>query len=35
MLPLTDAEMKKYLAELEKNKNPDGYTYPAVQAAFL
>jgi hypothetical protein len=25
MLPLTRAEMKKYLAELEKNKNPDGY----------
>jgi hypothetical protein len=25
MLPLTGAEMKKYLAELEKAKNPDGY----------
>jgi hypothetical protein len=25
MLPLTGAEMRKYLAELEKNKNPDGY----------
>jgi hypothetical protein len=25
MLPLTGAEMKKYLAELEKSKNPDGY----------
>jgi hypothetical protein len=25
MLPLTGAEMKKYLAELEKSKNPNGY----------
>lgn len=25
MLPLTGAERKKYLAELEKNKSPDGY----------
>jgi hypothetical protein len=25
MMPLTGAEMKKYLAELEKSKNPDGY----------
>jgi hypothetical protein len=25
MLPLTGAEMKKYLAELDRNKNPDGY----------
>jgi hypothetical protein len=25
MLPLTGAEMKKYLAELERSKNPDGY----------
>ena len=25
MLPLTGAEMRKYLAEVEKNKNPDDY----------
>jgi len=25
MLPLTGAEMRKYLAELERSKNPDGY----------
>jgi hypothetical protein len=25
MLPLTGAEMRKYIAELEKSKNPDGY----------
>jgi hypothetical protein len=25
MMPLTGAEMKKYLAELEQSKNPDGY----------
>jgi hypothetical protein len=25
MLPLTGAEMRKYLAEVERNKNPDGY----------
>jgi hypothetical protein len=25
MLPLTGVEMKKYLVELEKNKNPDVY----------
>jgi hypothetical protein len=25
MLPLTGAEMKKYLAQLEQSKNPDGY----------
>jgi hypothetical protein len=25
MLPLTGAEMRKYLVEVEKNKNPDGY----------
>jgi hypothetical protein len=25
MLPLTGAEMKKYLAEFEQSKNPEGY----------
>jgi hypothetical protein len=25
MLPLTGAEMRKYLAKLEKSKNPEGY----------
>jgi hypothetical protein len=25
MLPLTGAKMRKYLAELEANKNPEGY----------
>jgi hypothetical protein len=25
MLPLTGAEMRKYVAELEKSKNPEGY----------
>jgi hypothetical protein len=25
MLPLTGAEMRKYLADLERSKNPDGY----------
>jgi hypothetical protein len=25
MLPLTGAEMKKYLADLDRSKNPDGY----------
>jgi hypothetical protein len=25
MMPLTGAEMKKYIAELEKSKNLDGY----------
>jgi hypothetical protein len=35
MLPLTDAEMKKYLAELEKSKNPDGYVSSSAGGVSL
>jgi hypothetical protein len=34
MLPLTGAEMRKYLAELEKSKNPEGYV-PSNPAGVL